>query len=149
MEMSSSWRNQILERLRTRNRTQSEPFQELILLHAKVLERALHLQQENDRLLTFQIQNRRGEGGGGAAAADDHGASSSTSGSSQLEEMKAKVYGLQEELTALHRRKGENAQQVIDLSAQAKSQEAELNDQAQKLLQQEDLIDQLKANVER
>ena len=146
---SCDWRSGILSSLRSRNARESEPFKELLLLHSRVQEQAITLQLENTRLL--QMAGARTSANAGAeepASAGDPNAGSADQ-QQKLEELKAKLYSLQEELTELHRRKGENAQQVIDLSAQAKTNEKDLNDQAKRLLQHEDTIEGLKAEVER
>lgn len=149
---SSDWRGQILSALRSRNARESEPFRELLALHAKVREQALSLQQENSRL-NFEVQKLASEGGVPASPAGGAHAGSGGSGSQdsdpKMEEMKAKLYLLQEELTELLRRKGENAQQVIDLTTQVKTNEKDLNEKAKTLLEQEDKIEKLQAEVER
>merc|ERR1712212_152077 len=45
--------------------------------------------------------------------------------------LEKKLFAIQEELTELHRRKGENAQQIIDQSAQLKNNERLLEDRTQ------------------
>ena len=146
----SDWRNVTLSALRARNARESEPFKELISLHSKILERALLLQQENVKL-TFQVQRRRdpSPSADSSSSVTTAGGDANANAQQQLEELKSKVYTLQEELTELHRRKGENAQQVIDLSAQVKAHEKDLNDKAKTLLEQEDVIEKLQADVER
>ena len=66
-----------------------------------------------------------------------------------VNELKRKVYALQEELTELHRRKGENAQQVIDLSAKVKGQEAILSEKTAIILSQETEIERLTREAEK
>ena len=58
-------------------------------------------------------------------------------------------FSLQEELTMLHRRKGENAQQVIDLTATAKANEVTLNEKAAIILSLESHVANLKEEVQR
>lgn len=76
--------------------------------------------------LSVQIEKLRTEGvsfqGGNAGAGG--------SGDSKLHErvqyLEQKLLAQQEELTELHRRKGENAQQVIDLNAKLQEKEKQL-----------------------
>ena len=46
----------------------------------------------------------------------------------QVSILEKKLFGAQEELTELHRRRGENAQQIIDQSAQLKEHETRIKD---------------------
>ena len=101
------WREDTLQRLRRRNREQVEPFSDIILRHNRMLDKVGGLALENNSL-TFvnqrlEDENRRlKEAGGGGA---DH--------SENIHELQKKMFSVQEELTELHRRKGENAQQVL------------------------------------
>jgi len=104
-----------------------EPFSDIILRHNRMLDKVGGLALENNSL-TFvnqrlEDENRRlKEAGGGGA---DH--------SENIHELQKKMFSVQEELTELHRRKGENAQQVIDLTSTVKQNERELTERQAKI----------------
>ena len=132
-----SWRNSVLTSLRSRNRRQVEPFQDLIALQAKTFEKTAQLQQENARLQYANEQLRRN-----VPMAAEGALASSTD--EDVAELKRKIFGLQEELTSLHRKKGENAQQVIDLTANVKTLEAKMAEKASQIAAYEAEIANLK-----
>ncbi len=107
----------MLKRLHCRNRKEVEPFAELVRSHTRAFERSVALDLENKHLALTCERLRLDQHSGSPVAR--------TAGDDAAE-LKQKVYALQEELTELHRRKGENAQQVIDLSAQLKVVKSEL-----------------------
>ena len=123
--MTSSINERILAKLQNRNQEESAPFQALIDLSSRLLltnatlavERDQYefingkLKEENQRLLH-------------RAAEPDH---------EKVSVLEKKLFGVQEELTELHRRKGENAQQIIDQTAQIKELEKKIEDLLQKL----------------
>eukprot|EP00095_Tigriopus_kingsejongensis_P001897 maker-scaffold287_size221780-snap-gene-1.27 protein:Tk01897 transcript:maker-scaffold287_size221780-snap-gene-1.27-mRNA-1 annotation:"autophagy-related protein 16-1 isoform x2" len=131
------WRLSILSQVQERNHRETRPYAELIALQTKLVEKATTLQLENTQLL-FQSRDTVPRGGpmGGLGAGQD------------VQELKRKLYTLQEELTELHRRKGENAQLVIDMSSQVKQKDGEINEQAAKLLAFEDQVEDLRRTIE-
>ncbi|XP_042210496.1 autophagy-related protein 16-1-like [Homarus americanus] len=109
------WRQSIYCKLRERNKKEYENINDLIQLHNRLFEQSeslrtenLHLTLQNERLRqeNTQLQSQGGGGGG------EGGGSSSV----VVQALEQKVYKLQEELTNLHRRKGENAQQLVELN---------------------------------
>jgi len=127
-----AWRTHIMRQLKQRDRREREPFEELMAAQARAAERAERLNAENARLLAE-----------GAAAAVGGATSEETAA------LKAKVYSLQEELTALHRRKGENAQQVIDLTSQVRALEAAQAEKSAHILGQRAELEDTEAKLER
>ena len=144
-----SWRNQILSDLRLRNQTQSDPFVDLISLHSKNLERTLELQQQNTQLLISNEKLRQSQRV--EPTAENGSSASAAVGDSQvvISDLKSKLFSLQEEVLELQRRKGENAQQVIDLGTLVKKQEVDINEKTLKIAQLETVIDDLKVDVKR
>ncbi|XP_033760176.1 autophagy-related protein 16-1-like [Pecten maximus] len=119
------WKENLLLQLKCRNKKQKQPFEGLIQSHNKLFENAtflksknVHLTLETEKLkeenLGLQIKVESGGGGGGGNAGDKN---------SNLEH---KLYKLQEELTELHRKRSENAQQIIDLNTSLQEKEKEL-----------------------
>ncbi|XP_044261809.1 autophagy-related protein 16-1 isoform X3 [Tribolium madens] len=113
-----NWREEILTKLQKRNKIQTHCFQDLIAQHNKIFDNVNALKHEN---LQLSIQNEKlrvdGDRSGGG-------------GDSRLQEkiqiLEQKLLSQQEELTELHRRKGENSQQIIDLNAKLQEKEKSL-----------------------
>lgn len=105
-----NWRETILDQLQHRNRNETDVFQDLISQHNKIFENFNTLHTEN---LQLTIQNEKLRGG--------LGSNSSSLGDirfqERIQQLEQKLLSQAEELTELHRRKGENAQQIIDLNA--------------------------------
>ncbi|XP_057655059.1 autophagy-related protein 16-1 [Diorhabda carinulata] len=105
------WKNSILSQLQERNRRETDLFQDLVNEHNKLFENYNTLHTENIQL---SIQIEKLKGGGGL------GSKSSSLGDiryqEKIQQLERKLLAQAEELTELHRRKGENAQQIIDLN---------------------------------
>ncbi|XP_020602695.1 autophagy-related protein 16-like [Orbicella faveolata] len=124
-----SWRKIISGKLEARDRGEWYCFRDIIKEHNKLFENAdtaksrvvqleiqvAHMQQEK-----LELQGRvqelsltgGGVGGGG--------------GSEKAAALEQKLYKLQEELTELHRQKGENAQKLMELNNTLRQKEQEL-----------------------
>lgn len=109
-----NWRESILDQLQHRNRNETDVFQDIISQHNKIFENFNTLHTENLQL-SIQNEKLRTEGRGGL------GSNSSSLGDirfqERIQQLEQKLLSQAEELTELHRRKGENAQQIIDLNA--------------------------------
>ncbi|XP_077011564.1 autophagy-related protein 16-1 isoform X2 [Tamandua tetradactyla] len=112
------WKSHISEELRRRDRLQRQAFEEIILQYNKLLEKSdLHsvlahkLQTEK-----HDIPNRHEISPGHDGAWND----------SQLQEMAQLRIKHQEELTELHKKRGELAQLVIDLNNQMQQKDREM-----------------------
>ncbi|KAK8744722.1 hypothetical protein OTU49_000582, partial [Cherax quadricarinatus] len=114
--MAFNWRHTIYCKLRERNKKEFENINDLIQLHNRLFEQSESLRTENLQL-TLQNEKLRQENtnlqsqGGGGINGEGGGASSMV-----VQALEQKLYKLQEELTDLHRRKGENAQQLVELN---------------------------------
>ncbi|XP_072180000.1 autophagy-related protein 16-like [Diadema setosum] len=128
MDNVNSWRKTIHSRLRKRNARECAPFKSLFESHVKL---ANQIEASRAQNLQLQVQVERlqqenadlqskpppspGVGGNmGKGTADYH----------KLEQKYLKIH---EELTDLHRRRGENVQQLMDLTNQLKIKETELS----------------------
>ncbi|XP_028130460.1 autophagy-related protein 16-1 [Diabrotica virgifera virgifera] len=115
---TNSWRNSILNQLQERNKRETDLFQELVEEHTKIFENYNTLYTENIQL-SIQVEKLKGRG--------SLGSNSSSLGDIKLQEriqhLEQKLLVQAEELTELHRRKGENAQQIIDLNALVQEKE--------------------------
>lgn len=114
------WKQTISQRLIARNKHEIHEYIDLIDSQSKLAEQVSSLKSRNSQLtvdneilrgenLSLHLKVESGTGGG--------------IGTQQLEQ---KLYKLQEELTELHRKRGENAQQIIDLSNAMKERDKEL-----------------------
>ena len=117
---SQTWRKSILGQLRNRNQREITPFQDLIHVHNRIVERISSLQMENTQLsfinekLKEEIRNLRISPTAGTAPNKDDigGANVSTSSAeaiaaqSTITMLEKKLFAIQEELTEMHRRKG-------------------------------------------
>lgn len=116
-----SWKNSILSQLQERNKRETDPFQDLINEHNKLFENYNTLHTENIQL---SIQVEKLKSGGGLAS------NSSSLGDIRYQEkiqhLEQKLLAQAEELTELHRRKGENAQQIIDLNVLVQDKDKKL-----------------------
>ncbi|XP_001603536.3 autophagy-related protein 16 isoform X2 [Nasonia vitripennis] len=100
---NTSWRKDLISQLRDRNRTQTQCFYDLISLHNRLFDNANTLRGEN---LQLSIANERLR----------CEVSSGTPGSGANAALEAKLLAQADELTMLHRRRGEHTQQIVDLN---------------------------------
>ncbi|XP_071085065.1 autophagy-related protein 16-1-like [Haliotis cracherodii] len=128
---AKDWKGNILIQLQGRNKKQTQAYVGLIQAHNKLVEiasslkfRNVQLQVEAEKLkeenLNLQVKVETGGGGGGSGGG----------GGEKVTHLEQKLYKLQEELTELHRKRGENAQQIIDLKnvLQEKEKDLQLKD---------------------
>ncbi|GLV40304.1 Autophagy-related 16 [Carabus blaptoides fortunei] len=122
----NGWRKTIISQLQERNRTQTQCFHDLITFHNRLFDNANALRVENIQL-SIQNEKLRISGSG---SNEGNGSSNSTGDSKvqdqRLQVLEQKLLAQQEELTELHRRKGENAQQIIDLNKKLQEKEKQL-----------------------
>ncbi|XP_056004694.1 autophagy-related protein 16-1-like [Ostrea edulis] len=116
------WKHSLLEQLRHRDQKEKVPFESLIASHWKHFEYSQSLKSKNVQLTVeteklkeenFGLQIKVEQGGGGSG------------GNNQA--LEQKLFKLQEEVTELHRRRGENTQQIIDLNNLLQEKEKELH----------------------
>lgn len=115
----------ILQQLKQRNRHERQKFESLIEAHSKLFETTAVLKSKNDKLkeenLSLQIKV-------------DNAGPGSITGAITDKALEQKLFKLHEELTDLHRKRGENAQQIIDLTSALKEKEKELQQKDEKLM---------------
>ena len=115
------WRKSILNQLRNRNQREITPFQDLIQVHNRIVERISSLQMENNQFafinerLKDEIKNLKISTSNNTSTSkeDIKGLKSSHAISSEdvvaqstITMLEKKLFSIQEELTELHRRKG-------------------------------------------
>eukprot|EP00088_Acartia_fossae_P061192 TRINITY_DN7347_c0_g1_i12.p1 TRINITY_DN7347_c0_g1~~TRINITY_DN7347_c0_g1_i12.p1 ORF type:complete len:548 (-),score=133.97 TRINITY_DN7347_c0_g1_i12:709-2352(-) len=125
--MDGEWRGVILSQLRLRKEREQVPYENMFMHINQLVETNLSLQEENESLetsnATLKQEKLQLEAALQVRAGAFHAVDSVT-----VQELQQKLLTLQEELTEMHRRKGENAQQVIDLSAAVKILEKEISE---------------------
>ena len=123
----NSINQRILAKLQKRNQEESLPFVALVDLSSRLLVANAHLATERDQFEfvngKLKEENQRLVQAAGKAEPDHE----------QVSLLEKKLFNVQEELTELHRRKGQNAQQIIDQSAQIKELEVKIADLQSKL----------------
>ncbi|KAI4459506.1 autophagy protein 16-like [Holotrichia oblita] len=129
------WRDNIIAQLQDRNKSQL-PFQDLIIQNNKLFDAANALRNEN-------LQLRVG------ALSSGSGSSSTTDVrlTERIQQLEQKVLAQQEELTELHRRKGENAQQIIDLNIKLQDKDRQLSVKETSLLELMTINNSLRAEI--
>ncbi|KAJ8310390.1 hypothetical protein KUTeg_012255 [Tegillarca granosa] len=126
------WKQDIYQKLKQRNKREKLQFEGLIQSHTKLFDSSSALKSENvqlnvdtqrlkDENLSLQLKLEGGGGGG------------SGGGGEKFQALEQKLYKLQEELTEFHRKRGENAQQIIDLNTALQEKEKELQEKDGKL----------------
>ncbi|XP_043857990.1 autophagy-related protein 16-1 isoform X2 [Dromiciops gliroides] len=113
-----SWKRHIAEELRRRDRLQRQAFEEIIAQYNKLLEKSDLQSVLADKLQTekYDLQSRHEISPGHDGMWND----------AQLQEMAQLRIKHQEELTELHKKRGELAQSVIDLNNQMQQKDREM-----------------------
>ncbi|KAK0054540.1 autophagy-related protein 16-1 [Biomphalaria pfeifferi] len=119
MATDTNWKRDLLNQIQRRNRKQSYPFIHLIQTNNKLQEIASSLHLKNVQL-QVEIERLKEESIGSHVRGDGVVSIATTH---QLEQ---KLFKLQEELTEMHKKRGENAQQIIDLNALLQEKEKEI-----------------------
>ncbi|XP_022107051.1 autophagy-related protein 16-1-like [Acanthaster planci] len=117
------WKALILKRLQTRNELETRSFKAVLESHNKLFINLDSLRAQNLQL-QIQVEKLRLENGELQIKVQAGGTGGSKGEKTQA--LEQKLFKLQEELTDMHRKKGENAQQLIDLSAQLQEKDKEL-----------------------
>ncbi|XP_038608162.1 autophagy-related protein 16-1 isoform X8 [Tachyglossus aculeatus] len=119
------WRRHIADELRRRDRLQRQAFEEIILQYNKLLEKS-----DLQSVLAGKLQAEKYD------VQSKHEISQGHDGmwnNSQLQEMAQMRIKHQEELTELHKKRGELAQSVIDLNNQMQQKDKEMQENEAKI----------------
>ncbi|XP_073952407.1 autophagy-related 16 isoform X2 [Choristoneura fumiferana] len=135
------WRNNIINQLQTRNKYQTAAFQDVITFQSRLFDNVNTLKNENLQLtlvnerIRFSSTDTLLSGAGGAS-------------SERVQALEQKILAQQEELTSLHRTRGESSQQIINLNAKVHDLEKQL--QAKDIIISENnaLIASLRAEIQ-
>jgi len=124
--MSTVHANKVLQKLRTRNCVEVAPFLDIIELNNRLIVANSQLLSEREEIQFINVKLKE--------ETQKLRVKSSEADQEQVSLLEKKLFGAQEELTELHRRRGENAQQIIDQSNQSKEHESRIK-QLQDLLE--------------
>ncbi|XP_057340319.1 autophagy-related protein 16-1-like isoform X2 [Microplitis mediator] len=131
---SKDWRKLIINQLRSRNKSQTRCFAELINLHNRLFESTNTLRGENLQL-TVAIEKLKCE---------VVGTGTGTGANAALE---ARLLAQAEELTMLHRRRGEHTQQIVDLNNKMREMTKDLASKESSLAESLELNASLRAEL--
>ncbi|XP_055587932.1 autophagy-related protein 16-1 [Uranotaenia lowii] len=125
-----NWRDTIADRLRERNRNETSRYADIIAYNHRLFDTAAKLRQEN---LELKIDKKiRDSTGSGATAGGDLAAITNA----QIQSLEKKILAQQEELTDLHKRKGEHSQMVITLNQKLTELQRTLTEKERALVEQ-------------
>ncbi|KAK9520328.1 hypothetical protein VZT92_020222 [Zoarces viviparus] len=132
-----SWKRHISEQLKVRDRVQRQAFEEIVLQYNRLLEKSELQTVLSERYQTDKYDVQRG-----------HEASSGTDGRSDVlqQEMSQMRIKHQEELTELHKKRGELAQNVIELNNQIQLKDKEIQSNEAKMLEYKQQITTLEGD---
>ncbi|XP_045488395.1 autophagy-related protein 16 isoform X1 [Pieris rapae] len=134
------WRNNIINQLRARNKRETFAFQDIFTFQSRLFDNVNTLKNENLQLTLvnerIRFSNTESVSSGGGAVNE------------KIQALEQKILSQQEELTSLHRRRGESSQQIINLNA--KVHDLEKNLQAKDIIISENtaLIASLRAEIQ-
>uniref|UniRef100_A0A182F6M1 WD_REPEATS_REGION domain-containing protein n=1 Tax=Anopheles albimanus TaxID=7167 RepID=A0A182F6M1_ANOAL len=141
-----NWRDLIADRLRERNKTETSRYAEIIHYNNRLFDTAAKLRQENlDLKIDKKIRDSASSGGSGGAV---YGVDVAAITNAQIQALEKKVLAQQEELTDLHKRKGEHSQMVITLNQKLSDLQRLLAEKERALAQQTAMCALLKDELE-
>ncbi|EAT40708.1 AAEL007574-PA [Aedes aegypti] len=123
-----NWRDLIAERLRDRNRNETSRYADIIAYNNRLFDAAAKLRQEN---LELKIDKKIRDSSGGTAGADLAAITNA-----QIQALEKKILAQQEELTDLHKRKGDHSQMVITLNQKLSELQRTLTEKEKALAEQ-------------
>ncbi|KOB67912.1 Autophagy-related protein [Operophtera brumata] len=112
------WRTSIISQLQNRNRYETAAFQDIISFQSRLFDNVNTLKNEN---LQLQLVNERIRYTGAESVI-----SGGSSSNERVQALEQKLLMQQEELTSLHRRRGENTQQILSLNERVHDLEKQL-----------------------
>ncbi|XP_061396040.1 autophagy-related protein 16-like [Musca vetustissima] len=136
------YRQAIINRLRERNRRDVLPFKEIIQQNNRLLDSVAQLKSDNLKISVENEQLRT------AISTGVGGGKDSTAAQLAIAALEKKLLAQQEELTSLHKRKGENSQLIVDLNLKMEKQQQIISSKEQSLAEQKNTNASLKAEVQ-
>ncbi|XP_020798419.1 autophagy-related protein 16 isoform X2 [Drosophila serrata] len=130
------WRAHVVRRLRERNRKECENFKEIIEQNNRLIDHVAQLKSDNLKLSVENEQLRSAVSTGG------------TGSNVAIATLEKKLLSQQEELTELHKRKGENSQMIVDLNQKVEQQRIMISEKEHSLADQQTNNNRLRAEVQ-
>ena len=118
--MSTTHGIKVLQKLRHRNCIEVAPFVDIIELNNRLIVANSQLLSEREEIQFVNVKLKE--------ETQKLRLKSSEADQEQVSVLEKKLFAAQEELTELHRRRGENAQQIIDQTALAKENEMRIKE---------------------
>ncbi|XP_037948457.1 autophagy-related protein 16-1-like [Teleopsis dalmanni] len=134
------WRKVLIARLQERDRRQKLNFQDIIGQNNKLLDNVTQLKADNLKLSVENEQLR--------TALSTGGGKDTTGAQLAISALEKKLLAQQEELTELHKRKGENSQLIVDLNVKVDKQNKIISEKEQTLTEQQSANNSLRAEVQ-
>ncbi|XP_043070978.1 autophagy-related protein 16 isoform X2 [Drosophila grimshawi] len=130
------WRELVVQRLRERDRKECQNFKEIIVQNNRLIDHVAQLKSDNLKLSVEneQLRNAVSTGGTGPNVA--------------MATLEKKLLAQQEELTDLHKRKGEHSQMIVDLNLKVEQQKKLLNEKEHSLYKLQTVNNSLRAEVQ-
>ncbi|XP_076832773.1 autophagy-related protein 16-1 isoform X3 [Brachyhypopomus gauderio] len=134
-KVECTWKRHVAEQLKQRDRVQRQAFEEIIHQYNRLLEKSDLQAVLSERMQTekYDVQNRHDLSPGSEASRSD----------SMQQEMAQMRIRHQEELTELHKKRGELAQSVIELNNLIQQKDKEIQNNEAKMLEYQQQISQL------
>ncbi|KAF9409531.1 hypothetical protein HW555_011125, partial [Spodoptera exigua] len=115
---AGEWRRNIISQLQARNKYETAAFQDIIAFQSRLFDNVNTLKNEN---LQLTLLNERIRFTGAESVSGTGNASNE-----RIQALEQKILVQQEELTSMHRRRGENAQQIMSLNEKVHDLEKQL-----------------------
>lgn len=135
MDDSTRWRQKLLDSVHQRNKIQVDTFQEIFATYHRLFEQLESMRQNWATRAAVSTESPTD----GATATH----SALFAANERIQALEQKVFGLQEELTDLHRRRSENAQLVVELNTELAQSRQLISERdqllAERLVEAEDL----------
>lgn len=136
--LGCSWKRHVSEQLKLRDRVQRQAFEEIVHQYNRLLEKSDLQAVLSERYQTDKYEVQR-------AHDPNSGADSSRSDALQQEMAQMRIKH-QEELTELHKKRGELAQSVIELNNQIQQKDKEIQSNEAKMLEYQQQISSLEGD---
>ncbi|EDW53416.1 GM12216 [Drosophila sechellia] len=130
------WRAHVVRRLRERNRKECDNFKEIIEQNNRLIDHVAQLKADNLKISVENEQLRSAVSTGG------------TGSNVAIATLEKKLLSQQEELTELHKRKGENSQMIVDLNQKVEQQRIIISEKEHSLVEQQTNNNRLRAEVQ-
>ncbi|XP_052739703.1 autophagy-related protein 16-1 isoform X2 [Bicyclus anynana] len=135
------WKNNIISELQARNKRERDSFQDIIAFQSRLFDNVSTLKNEN---LQLTLLNERIRFSSTESVLNSGGVASNE----RIQALEQKILLQQEELTSLHRRRGESSQQIINLNARVHDLEKSLQSKDVIISENTALIASLRAEIQ-